>query len=62
MSLLGWAIGLSIADQLMGEADEREERQKRENAELRRRNDASERRIAKLEDELRELKRGGRRW
>lgn len=59
MSLLDWVVGLSIADELLGDADEREERQQRENDALRRRNDANERRIAKLEDELRELKRSG---
>lgn len=59
MSLLGRAIGLSMADLLMGEAAAREER--RRNAALHRRNDASGRRIAELEEGLRELKRGGRR-
>lgn len=63
MSLLGWIVGLSVADQLFGEANEREERQQRENEALRRQNYASEQRIAKLERELRDLKYGrDRRW
>lgn len=61
MSLLGWAIGLAALDEMeegeQARRDLKEQRWKLE--EERRRNRLNERRIRKLEDELRRLK-GGR--
>lgn len=61
MSLLGWAIGLAALDEMeegeQARRDLKEQRWKLE--EERRRNLLNERRIRKLEDELRRLK-GGR--
>ncbi len=61
MSLLGWAIGLAALDEMEeGEQARREIKEKRwKLEEERRRNLLNERRIRKLEDELRRLK-GGR--
>lgn len=61
MSLLGWAIGLAVLDEMEeGEQARREIKEKRwKLEEERRRNRLNERRIRKLEDELRRLK-GGR--
>lgn len=61
MSLLGWAIGLAALDEMEeGEQARREIKEKRwKLEEERRRNRLNERRIRKLEDELRRLK-GGR--
>lgn len=61
MSLLGWAIGLAALDEMEeGEQARREIKEQRWKLEdERRRNLLNERRIRKLEDELRRLK-GGR--
>lgn len=61
MSLLGWAIGLAALDEMeKGEQARREIKEQRwKQEEERRRNRLNERRIRKLEDELRRLK-GGR--
>ncbi len=61
MSLLGWAIGLAALDEMeKGELARREIKEQRwKLEEERRRNRLNERRIRKLEDELRRLK-GGR--
>ncbi len=61
MSLLGWAIGLAALDEMEeGEQARREIKEQRwKLEEERRRNLLNERRIRKLEDELRRLK-GGR--
>lgn len=61
MSLLGWAIGLAALDEMEeGELARREIKEQRwKLEEERRRNRLNERRIRKLEDELRRLK-GGR--
>ena len=61
MSLLGWAIGLAALDEMEeGELARREIKEQRwKLEEERRRNLLNERRIRKLEDELRRLK-GGR--
>ena len=60
MSLLGWAIGLAALDEMEeGEQARREIKEKRwKLEEERRRNRLNERRIRKLEDELRRLKGG----
>lgn len=61
MSLLGWAIGLAALDEMEeGEQARREIKEQRwKLEEERRRNLLNERRIRRLEDELRRLK-GGR--
>ena len=61
MSLLGWAIGLAALDEMEeGEQARREIKEQRWKLEEERwRNLLNERRIRKLEDELRRLK-GGR--
>lgn len=61
MSLLGWAIGLAALDEMEeGEQARREIKEQRwKQEEERRQNLLNERRIRKLEDELRRLK-GGR--
>lgn len=61
MSLLGWAIGLAALDEMEeGEQARREIKERRwKLEEERRRNLLNERRIRRLEDELRRLK-GGR--
>lgn len=61
MSLLGWAIGLAVLDEMEeGEQARREIKEQRwKLEEERRQNLLNERRIRKLEDELRRLK-GGR--
>ena len=66
MSLLGWIVGAALLeewDSLEEEDDERRDAQRKAD-DLRRRNDANEQRIRRLEDELRRLKggRGGERW
>ena len=60
MSLLGWAIGLAALDEMEeGEQARREIKEKRwKLEEERRRNLLNERRIRRLEDELRRLKGG----
>ena len=61
MSLLGWIVGAALLDEWdrrEEEDDERREAQRKAD-DLRRRNDAHEPRIRRLEDELRRLK-GGR--
>lgn len=60
MSLLGWAIGLAALDEMEeGEQARREIKEQRwKLEEERRRNLLNERRIRKLEDELRRLKGG----
>ena len=66
MSLLGWFVGAALLDEWdrrEEEEDARKEAQWKAD-DLRRRNDANEQRIRRLEDELRRLKggRGGERW
>ena len=66
MSLLGWIVGAALLDEWdrrEEEDDERREAQRKAD-DLRRRNDANEQHIRRLEDELRRLKggRGGERW
>ena len=64
MSLLGWIVGAALLDEWdRREEDARKEAQRKAD-DLRRRNDANEQRIRRLEDELRRLKggRGGERW
>ena len=60
MSLLGWAIGLAALDEMEeGEQARREIKEQRwKLEEERRRNLLNERRIRRLEDELRRLKGG----
>lgn len=60
MSLLGWAIGLAALDEMEeGEQARREIKEQRwKREEERRRNLLNERRIRRLEDELRRLKGG----
>lgn len=55
MSILGWALGLAAYDALT-DAEENGEEARREAGALRRANEANERRIRRLEDELRDLK------
>ena len=63
MSLLGWVVGLSVADALLGNSDDEREERRREADDLRRRHEADSRRIDRLEQELRDLKRqSGRGW
>ena len=66
MSLLGWIVGAALLDEWdrrEEEEDARKEAQRKAD-DLRRRNDANEQLIRRLEDELRRLKggRGGERW
>ena len=56
MSILGWALGLAAYNALT-DAEENGEEARREAGALRRANEANERRIRRLEDELRDLKR-----
>ena len=56
MSRLGWALGLAAYNALT-DAEENGEEARREAGALRRANEANERRIRRLEDELRDLKR-----
>ena len=66
MSLLGWIVGAALLDEWdrREEEDDARKEAQRKAADLRRRNDANEQRIRRLEDELRRLKggRGGERW
>ena len=61
MSLLCWALGLAAYDALT-DAEENGEEARREAGALRRANEANERRIRRLEDELRDLKRERGEW
>ena len=56
MSVLGWVLGLAAYNALT-DAEENVEEARREAGALRRANETNERRIRRLEDELRELKR-----
>ena len=58
MSLLAWILGLAACDAVSHAADESEEA-RRAADDLRRRNEANERRIRRLEEELQAMK-GGR--
>ena len=58
MSLLGWLVGAALVDE-WGRREEEEEARKaaeRKVDDLRRQNDANERRIRQLERDLRDLK------
>ena len=62
MSLLGWLVGAALVDE-WGRREEAEEARKaaeRKVDDLRRQNDANERRIRQLERDLRDLKGRGR--
>lgn len=62
MSLLGWLVGAALVDE-WGRREEEEESRKaaeRKVDDLRRQNDANERRIRQLERDLRDLKGRGR--
>ena len=62
MSLLGWLVGAALVDE-WGRREEDEEARKaaeRKVDDLRRKNDANERRIRQLERDLRDLKGRGR--
>ena len=62
MSLLGWLVGAALVDE-WGRWEEEEEARKtaeRKVDDLRRQNDANERRIRQLERDLRDLKGRGR--
>ena len=62
MSLLGWLVGAALVDD-WGRREEEEEARKaaeRKVDDLRRQNDANERRIRQLERDLRDLKGRGR--
>ena len=62
MSLLGWLVGAALVDE-WGRREEEEEARKeadRKLQELRRQNDANERKIRRLEADLRALKGRGR--
>lgn len=62
MSLLGWLVGAALVDE-WGRREEEEEARKaaeRKVDDLRRQNDANERRICQLERDLRDLKGRGR--
>ena len=62
MSLLGWLVGAALVDE-WGRREEEEETRKaaeRKVDDLRRQNDANERRIRQLERDLRDLKGRGR--
>ena len=61
MSLLGWIVGAAVLDEWDRREEEEDARKgaQRKADDLRRRNDANEQRIRRLEDELRRLK-GGR--
>ena len=62
MSLLGWLVGAALVDE-WGRQEEEEEARKaaeRKVDDLRRQNDANERRIRQLERNLRDLKGCGR--
>ena len=61
MSLLCWALGLAAYNALT-DAEENGEEARREAGALRRRNEMNERRIRRLEDELRDLKRERGEW
>lgn len=61
MSILGWALGLAAYNALT-DAEENGEEARREAGALRRRNEMNERRIRRLEDELRDLKRERGEW
>ena len=61
MSILGWALGLAAFNALT-DAEENGEEARREAGALRRANEANERRIRRLEDELRDLKRERGEW
>ena len=58
MSFLAWMLGFAACDAVSRAANESEEA-RREADDLRRRNEANERRIRRLEEELRAMK-GGR--
>lgn len=63
MSLLGWVVGLSVADALLGNSDQEREERQREVDNLRRRHESDSQRIDRLEQELRDLKRSvGRKY
>lgn len=57
MSLLGWAIGLGIADSLLQDAEKRKELE-RQNGELAREQERLKRRMDELEREARWKRRG----
>lgn len=62
MSLFGWLVGAALVDE-WGRREEEEEARKaaeRKVDDLRRQNDANERRIRQLERDLRDLKGRGR--
>ena len=62
MSLLGWLVGAALVDE-WGRREEEEEARKaaeRKVDDLRRQNDANERRIRQLERDLRDMKGRGR--
>ena len=62
MSLLGWLVGAALVDE-WGRREEEEEARKaaeRKVDDVRRQNDANERRIRQLERDLRDLKGRGR--
>ena len=62
MSLLGWLVGAALVDE-WGRREEEEEARKaaeRKVDDLRRQNDANDRRIRQLERDLRDLKGRGR--
>ena len=65
MSLLGWLVGAALVDE-WGRREEEEEARKeaeRKMQDLRRQNDANERKIRRLEADLKALKgRGPRAW
>ena len=61
MSILGWALGLAAYNALT-DAEENGKEARREAGALRRANEANERRIRRLEDELRDLKRERGEW
>ena len=62
MSLLGWLVGAALVDEWARREEEEEARKTAERKvdDLRRQNDANERRIRQLERDLRDLKGRGR--